>query len=101
MERLAKEALQYQSRSAFAKGSGGAYKTASDNYKFLDEICSHMGPQQRATGYWDKEKCAAEALKYQKRSKFKKASGGAYSSALRNGWIDEICVHMLKGTSGK
>lgn len=35
------EALKYQSRSAFQKGSSGAYKAAQKN-DWLDQICEHM-----------------------------------------------------------
>jgi predicted GIY-YIG superfamily endonuclease len=43
---------------------------------------------------WLKSECQNEALKYIHRSYFKKGSYGAYQSALRNGWMDEICLHM-------
>ncbi|WP_198781038.1 GIY-YIG nuclease family protein [Shewanella putrefaciens] len=94
-ERLAKEALKYQTRAAFSKGSGSAYGTVRKN-GWLDEICSHMVLQLKSAGHWDKELCAAEALKYQRRSYFKKACGSAYNSARQNDWLEEICAHMLK-----
>jgi len=46
-------------------------------------------------GYWNKENCKKEALKYNIRTDFFKTSNGAYCSALKNGWLDEICSHML------
>jgi predicted GIY-YIG superfamily endonuclease len=42
---------------------------------------------------WTFELCKDEALKYQKRSAFQKSL--AYSSAHKNGWLDEICGHMI------
>ncbi len=45
-------------------------------------------------GYWDKEKCAKEALKYKTRTEFFKSSRSAYKSALRNCWLNELCSHM-------
>jgi hypothetical protein len=36
-------------------------------------------------GYWIKEKCQEEALKYKNRCEFTKCSMGAYLSAQRNG----------------
>jgi hypothetical protein len=37
-----------------------------------------------------------EALRYSRRSDFKKGSSGAYKIACKNGWMDEVCSHMLK-----
>ena len=42
-----------------------------------------------------KEDCAMLALKYDSRNSFKKGEYGAYQSARRNGWLDEICNHMI------
>lgn len=44
--------------------------------------------------YWVKNRCREEALKYTTRTAFNKNSMGAYLSAQRNGWLDEICQHM-------
>lgn len=50
-----------------------------------------------ALGYgvkkWTKEKIVEEALKYNKRSEFKKNSG-AYQAALTSKIINEVCSHM-------
>jgi len=45
--------------------------------------------------YWTYEKCKEEALKYKYRTDFRKKSGGAFSSAIRNDWYNEICSHMV------
>lgn len=44
--------------------------------------------------YWIKDRCQKEALKYNTRTEFNQSSMGAYLSAQRNGWLDEICQHM-------
>ena len=43
---------------------------------------------------WSFSACKTEAAKYMKRSHFSRAAGGAYSKALKEGWINEICAHM-------
>ncbi len=43
---------------------------------------------------WDFESVKAEAGKYSGRTEFSKKSGGAYSSAKRNGWLNSVCSHM-------
>ena len=45
---------------------------------------------------WDKETVLQDALGYQSRSEWKKASY-AYEVASRNGWVEEACAHMTKG----
>lgn len=44
---------------------------------------------------WTKNNCKIEALKYNHKKDFKKESKGAYPAALNNGWIDDICSHMI------
>lgn len=44
--------------------------------------------------FWTKQRCRSEVLNYSSRSEFKKNAGGGYKSALLNGWLDEICLHM-------
>ena len=51
--------------------------------------------ERKQRGYWNKEKCAEEALKYKIRSEFFKNSNSAYTSASKNGFLDEICSHMM------
>jgi hypothetical protein len=46
-------------------------------------------------GYWDKEKCAEEAKKWNTRLEFKKGCIGAFSRARLDGYLDEICEHMF------
>ena len=46
--------------------------------------------------YWNFEAVKIEAKKYQYRSDFCIGSNGAYDSAKRNGWMDEVCSHMEK-----
>lgn len=41
------------------------------------------------------EICKIEALKYTKRSEFKKYSQVLYNFSRKNGWLDEVCSHMV------
>ena len=47
-------------------------------------------------GYWTKENCQKESLKYNSRFEYLKGSKGAYESSRRNGWLDDICSHMIE-----
>jgi predicted GIY-YIG superfamily endonuclease len=49
---------------------------------------------RKTKNYWSEENCTEEAKKYEKRSDFKKFSGGAYNFAKKNGLLDIVCLHM-------
>jgi len=44
---------------------------------------------------WTKENVLQEAKLYTTRRKFQKGSSGAYNSALKKGFLDEVCQHMV------
>jgi predicted GIY-YIG superfamily endonuclease len=45
---------------------------------------------------WNYENIKIEALKYNYKKDFRKNCRSAYNSAIKNGWLDEICSHMNK-----
>jgi hypothetical protein len=47
------------------------------------------------TLYWTKEKCAEAANQCHAKSEFIVRFKGAYSSAMKNNWLDDICKHMV------
>ena len=87
------ESLKYKTKTQFKKYSSGAFDSCVRN-NWLDEICSHMILNQKPNGYWTKEKCQEEALKYQNKTDFDKYSCSAYDKSLKYKWLDEICYHM-------
>jgi len=45
--------------------------------------------------YWQNiENCRLEAKKFQTISDFARNSSGAYDSAHRNKWLNDVCKHM-------
>jgi hypothetical protein len=50
---------------------------------------------RKPVGYWTKEKCQEEALKYKTKKEFQKNSS-AYGISAKNKWINEVCSHMLE-----
>jgi hypothetical protein len=87
------EALKYETRSAFQRGSSSCYLTSLRN-KWVDRICGHMLEGKKPNGYWTLELCQAEALKYESRAAFKRKAGSALNAAVANNWLDQICSHM-------
>lgn len=45
---------------------------------------------------WNKDECFKESLKYSKIRDYQINSKSSYNSALKNGWIDEVCSHMRR-----
>lgn len=85
-------------RSEMMRIDRNAYNAARIN-GWLDEICVHMSrPKNKARFYWTKEKCQERALLYRHRVDFKNGDGSAYTTAVANGWLDEICSHMIKAS---
>ena len=90
----AKVAALCSSRYEFSQKYSSAYNSSLRN-GWIDDICKHMFGRSNPCVYWNKERCRLEALKYSNRTDFSKQSNGAYSAALKRGWLDEICQHMV------
>lgn len=95
IDKVREEALKFNKRSDFKEKSINAFSAGKRN-GWLDDVCSHMILGKMPSGYWTIDKVKEEALKFNKRSDFKNLSSSAYSTALRNGWLDDVCLHMTK-----
>jgi len=91
LESLQAEALKYETRIGFSKGSPAEYSTAR-RLGILDDICSHMIAQRKEHTL---ESLQAEALKYETRAAFQGGSPAEYSAARRLGILNDICSHMI------
>lgn len=49
---------------------------------------------RKPDGYWTYDVCKLEAKKYLTKKEFRIFSGSAYTISIRNGWVDNICIHM-------
>lgn len=89
-------AKKYNKRSEMIKHDSKAYNAARV-HGWLEDICTHMvRPKNMIRFYWTKEKCQERAMLYKHRVDFKNGDGSAYTTAVVNGWLDEICSHMTK-----
>lgn len=95
-ERCFKAALKYNTRKEFRMKEGGAYNSAHLN-GWLQDACRHMARLVKPQGYWSKEECRLEARKYLYKKDFEKKSRSAYHASYINGWLNDICSHMLDG----
>ena len=94
-EAVFEEAKKYSSKEEFRKGCSAAY-TIAHKKGIIDKACLHMVSSRKTRDYWTFERCHKAASKYQSRKDFKKNDGSAYSTAVRNSWIEQICTHMVK-----
>lgn len=92
-ESVKKEARKYESKSVFIKMSRGA-ANAARRMGIWEEVCSHM-KVYIPSNKWTKGRCKSMAIKCKTRGEFQDKHVGAYQAAHRNGWLDELCVHMV------
>jgi len=94
-ERCQEIANKYQYRNDFRKNNINAYYSAMHN-GWLDEICQHMKYKKLPNKYWHSfDNCKNKALEYQTKTDFIRNAQHVYYISLKNGWIDEICKHMI------
>jgi hypothetical protein len=95
-EKCLAEALKYDTKSDFNLYSKGAYDSCRRN-GWLNEAYSHMKVfnRQDLNLYWTKERCELKALLCNTRTEFRKKYGGAYDSARRHNWLDEIYSYII------
>jgi len=65
----------------------------NNGYSILN--CVKTGAIGSSLNKWTMDKCKKEALKYNNRGEFSVKSANSYNAAVRNGWLDEICSHMI------
>lgn len=90
-------AEQYEFKADFREEQRTAYERASRK-GWLKDITKHMqsghkGPETKNT----KSACRQAAKKYATRSQFRDGDHSLYVTAAREGWLDEICNHMISG----
>ena len=86
-------ALGCKTRTELRKKSSKAYASALKNEWFDDYtwfLSEHEARSKACKGrnlIWTKEMCENEARKYSCKQEFHKGSSGAYTAALKNGWL--------------
>jgi len=95
MENALEEAKNYDCISHLQKSKPGLLKFLDRN-NLLKVVFPKTLNELLLEKYNDKEECRKEALKYNYKKDFTVNSRPFYRSAVKNGWIDEICSHMIK-----
>ena len=96
------EALKYKNRKAFRTNKSNIVRIAVE-FGWYEDICSHMPKNNnKPRGYWNKERCAKEALKYKNTTEFVENCKSAYAIAWKNNWLEEITNHFeVRGSTHK
>ena len=87
-ENVFKEAINYTSRSEFAKCNGSAYEVAR-KHNWLGEMTWFKRPVVY-NKKWTKEKVFEKAKEYKTRTEFHNNSTQAYRVARHNRWLEEM-----------
>ena len=95
LELCKEEALKYTTKVDWAKKSTSSQQAARKN-GWYKECTAHMIELLKPAGYWTKERCMEEALKYDAKSIWAKNSDSTYNSARKNGWFEECTAHMVE-----
>jgi hypothetical protein len=94
-EKCLKEAFKYNTTTEWQKYSNGSKKSARKNGWF-EECTAHMEYILKPAGYWTKENCLKEALKYKTRQEWAKTNVTSYVRAKKHNWLNECIVHMIE-----
>lgn len=95
LDKCKAEALKHDRRGKWAELSSASYNFAKKR-NWLDECCEHMlGDKKKPNGYWTLERCKKAALRFERKIDWKKNPDSSYQQALKNGWLDECCGHMV------
>jgi hypothetical protein len=82
------EAKKYTSKYDFYTGSKNAYGAAV-KYGWLD-VFDWLEEIKKPNGYWTKNRCREEALKYTTKKDFLEGCPSAHAAAAKRGWLEEF-----------
>ncbi len=88
-----KDAKKFHFKKDWHNNSSGAYEAAKKNGWF-EQAVAHMGNKKATPLKWTKSKVLKNARKFNKKSKWKKNSPGAYSAAIKGGYYKDAVAHM-------
>ena len=97
-ERCLEDALKYNLKSEWIKNCASPYNISKKN-GWLDECTAHMVEGCKPAGYWNKERCLEEVLKYKTTKEWQKNSKSSYNSAYKNKWLGEFNKLLIKRKS--
>jgi len=93
-EKCIERAKLYSSSKELKKADRGCHHTILDNG--WEDVCfAHMKYRRHRTSCFTKEHLNAIAKKYATFPELRKGDTAAFDAMQRNGWVEELCQHML------
>lgn len=92
-EEVALSASKYSTIRDWRASEEAAYNKAL-KMKWLNEVTIHMTRLIKVSGHWSKEAVIESARQYKSQTEWKKEYGGAWSKAVKMGWMQDACAHM-------
>jgi len=88
-ERCMEEALKFKTKKEFRENSYSCYKICMRN-KYLQEATNHMIEMVKPKGFWTKERCMEEVLKFKTKKEFRENSIRCYKTSSKNNWLVDM-----------
>lgn len=82
-----------KTRKEFIVKYPGAYRSSKKN-NWLNDIYNNFSQLVNEKGFWTKEKCYNESLKFKTRKELKENCLACYSTIINNKWSKELFAHM-------
>jgi hypothetical protein len=98
IEECLEDSKKYCGVRDWIKHNRKMYNFAKKN-KLLEECKNNYNynySNKKPNGYWDREHCLVEALKYTTKSDWAKNGKSSYGIAIKNSWFEECTSHMKK-----
>lgn len=93
-ENCMESSIKYNSKKEWQQSIDNVgYQTALRK-GWLKQCCEHMPKTIKPKGYWTLERCKKTALKFDTMSQWRNKYLVALTTAKKNGWLEECCVHM-------
>ena len=92
-EEVTASAARYSAIRDWRACEEGAYNKAL-KMGWTDEVTSHMTRLIKKSGHWTKEAVLDSARDFGSQTAWKESHGGAWSKAVKMGWVQEACSHM-------
>jgi len=89
-EKIIEESKKYESTAQWNKEGPSSYQAAKKRKLVPPEMKRRL-----EHGKWTKANIAKVAKECSTRGEFRSTHASAYTIALNNGWLDDVCKHML------
>jgi hypothetical protein len=91
------DAMKYQTENTWKENSINIYNVALINNWVeycVKKIITNQKTSRKPNGYWNKERCIEESIKFHSTKEWMLNSNGSYQAAKKNDWYEECKSYM-------